>query len=142
VLEHTPEEAVVICQGPPTLWLYCPRQAIQTQDAPFTESLESLPADRPAYLAVDYWVHEQPDRRALAALRDNLARLDVVETVPNDLNIVSLLDWLAPHEVAAKLAGQASLPSSPLPAAIPPSLRDNQPDTILLYRIDRRRTSE
>ena len=111
------------------------------EDSSFADALRNTPAETPCYLAVDFWMHEQPRHVALAAVGANLECLEPAAVIPNDLNIVTLLDWRSPVEVAAKLARPwprrelADRTGRKLP--FPPSLREPYEDVIVVYRIDR-----
>ncbi|HEY2838222.1 MAG TPA: hypothetical protein VGJ26_03690, partial [Pirellulales bacterium] len=140
----TPSDAFVLCQGLPPMPLYCyyPRRWLMLDWLPFTELLPRVPVGRPCYLAVDDWgAHGEGHREALKTLLEKRACLEKVASVPNDLNIVALLDNLSPWEVAAKLSGataaNAARQGGEKTDFLPPALREMGEDVIVLYRVDR-----
>ena len=76
-------------------------------------------------------------------VREQLACLKLLAVVPNDLNVVTLLDWMSPEEVARKLSRRRPPWKEPLPGGgsipFPPSIHEPFEDVIALYRIDRSR---
>lgn len=137
IANTTEPDALVICQGQPPLTLYVPRERVPIGNVPFTTILESIPAGRRCYLAVDFfWLHAQPDPDALNGLLANRERLEVAAIVNNDLSLPTLGDFLTPEQLADKLATPPpALGSDGLP--IPPALDSNQRDFIAIYAIRR-----
>jgi len=139
--DRTPRDAFVLCQALPPMPLYCPREWRALDLLPFTELLPQVPDDRPCFLAVDDWgAHGAGHDAAWKTLLENKSCLQIVARIPNDLNIVALLDNLSPDEVAEKLAGLAAPGAAqPPPGAnfLPPALQEMKQDVIVLYRIDR-----
>lgn len=140
--EHTPADAVVLCQGLPPMPLYCPRRWLSMDQKPFTEFLPGVPVDRPCYLAVDEWgVYGAGHQDTLQVLRSERACLRTVAWTRNDLNIVTLLDNLSPWEAARKL--ESETPAEELDARVrqvdflPSALQEMKDDVIVLYRVDR-----
>ncbi len=143
ILEHTNEDAVIICQTQLAMISYCPRLPLVAEDHSFLSVMEGVPLDRDCYLLVDFsWIHGQPDNAALKGLVDNADRLTAVAVIPNELSIVTLLDMLTPNETAAKVAG--NLPRYNIGSArsipIPPPLSAPFEDVLVLYRVQLPRT--
>ncbi len=137
VRQVTEPEAVVICQAQPTLALYVERERIPIGNVPFTQALALVPRERPCYLALDFfWLHAQPGRDALDTVTALRGRLRLVGTVENDLNVVTLADFLTPSELATKLSGRPAERSSPVQLAdLPAPLDGNADDRIAIFAI-------
>ncbi|MFN0020080.1 MAG: ArnT family glycosyltransferase [Pirellulaceae bacterium] len=143
ILEHTHEDAVIICQTQLAMISYCPRLPLVAEDHSFLSLIEGIPQERDCYLLVDFsWIHGQPDSAALKGIVDNAHNLTAVAVIPNDLSIITLLDMLTPNETAAKVAGNLPRyrigPPSSIP--LPPPLAAPFEDVIVLYRIKLPRT--
>ena len=135
-LEVTEPDAFVICQAQPTLSIYVPRERLPIGNVPFSQVLDQIPADRVCYLAVDFfWLHSQPDGDALAGILSNRARLRPVATIPNDLNLVTLGNFLTPRQIAQKVRHDRRPEAGSDP--IPPALDDFHRDIITIFAIDR-----
>jgi 4-amino-4-deoxy-L-arabinose transferase-like glycosyltransferase len=134
---HVPADGVVFCQGQPALAIYCPRDPIPVQRSPFTTVLDQAPPGRPRFLALDFLLFEQPAGPAVEAIAARAATLELVASAENDLNVVALLDWLTPAEVARKLCGDPLPPTEQAAGelALPPALGAMSHDAIMLYRI-------
>jgi 4-amino-4-deoxy-L-arabinose transferase-like glycosyltransferase len=133
ILNHTEEDAFVICQAQPTLALYVPRERIPIGNVPFTQVLDQLPNERPCYLALDFfWLHAQPERDALDTVMNAGDRLELVATVDNDVNIVTLGDFLTPAQIARKLAAPDNPPDR---SGVPSSLTAGPKDHIAIFAI-------
>ena len=99
--EHTPADAMVLCQGLPPMPLYCPRRWLSLDQKPFTEFLPRVPGNVPCYLAVDEWgVYGAGHQDTLHVLRSERGCLETEAWTRNDLNIVTLLDNLSPWAAA------------------------------------------
>jgi hypothetical protein len=137
ILEYTDADAIIFCQTQLAMYCYCPRTAVVTEDHSYRTLFEGYPRDRTCYLAVDFsWIHDTPNSEALRGILDHLDELTPVAVIPNDLCIVTLLDFLPPSEAAAKLA--ADLPSYRVGPEgrfpLPPPLSAPYEDVIILYR--------
>ncbi|HVX63373.1 MAG TPA: phospholipid carrier-dependent glycosyltransferase [Pirellulales bacterium] len=140
--EHTPADAIVLCQGLPPMPLYCPRRWLSLDQKPFTEFLPRVPVNRPCYLAVDEWgVYGAGHQDTLHVLRSERGCLETVAWTRNDLNLVTLLDNLSPWAAARKL--ESKTPADRLddrvrqPDFLPSALQEMADDVIVLYRVDR-----
>ena len=70
-------------------------------------------------------------------IEESTDALEFVASVPNDLNIVTLLNLMSPKEVAAKMARHD--PGGWVRERLPPPIETPRPDVINIFRIDRRR---
>ncbi len=143
VRDHTPADAYVLCQGMPIMPLYLERQWDSLGHVPFTAWIDRVPRDRPCYLAIDFWglygEHHEAARRAIA---EQLANLDAVAWIEDDLNLATLLDYLPPAEVARRISrdwprrrfrdGQGRT------VIVPAEPRDDHANLIVLYRVKAR----
>ena len=139
IQEHTSRAAVVLCQGQPNLAVYCPREYYLLADRDFRETLAQIDVGRECFLLVDFLVVNQPGspaRRALESVRDSL---EPVVVIPNDLNLVTLLNFVSPRQLAEKLKVRPE--SSSKSPGLPPPLAEAKADTIILYRIRRNRVA-
>ena len=137
ILTHTDPGAVVLCQGQPNLAVYCPRPYLMLADQDFREVLARIPIARECYLVIDFLIVNEPAseaRRALESARDMLEPIAVIE---NDLNLVTLLDFLSPGQLATKLKGPVRRPAQR--SDLPPPIGESPSDTIVLYRVRRGR---
>lgn len=144
VREHTPPDAHVLCQGMPIMPLYLERRWDSLGHVPFTAWMGHVPADRPCYLAVDSWgIYGEHHEAARHALAEHLDGLQPVAWVENDLNVVTLLDYLPAAGVAQRISRDLPalrwLDRHGRPATVPADLRDAHANLIVLYRIDRAR---
>jgi Dolichyl-phosphate-mannose-protein mannosyltransferase len=144
MFDHTKRDDTVICQGMPMMALYAHRTTLIVENEPFTNVLDSPAIRGDCFLAVDFqWLYQQKDSIALSTLIDQQPQLTVVATIPNDLNLVSLLDHMTPRELVAKLTNKESayfLPAKELNSvglAAPPPLNKNYHDCIVIYRVRR-----
>jgi 4-amino-4-deoxy-L-arabinose transferase-like glycosyltransferase len=140
IVQHTNPEAIVICQSQLLMVSYCPRDPLVAETDSFAKRLKGIPENRDCYLVVDhFWIHQEAGARARQGLRDHARELTPVAIIPNDLNIVTLLDQISqPKQIAEKLAG--SLPVYTLPKTEPalpgpPPLSAPFQDVIVLYRV-------
>lgn len=137
ILEHTDADAIIICQTQLALVSYCPRTPIFAEDHSYQTLFEGFPKERSCFLAVDFgWIYQHRDSEALHGIVDDAENLTPLAVIPNDLNIVTLLDFLTPAEAAAKLAEDYppnQLGPHRLP--VPPSLSAPYQDVIVLYRV-------
>jgi hypothetical protein len=138
ILEHTDADAIVLCQTQLAMFAYCPRTPVVAEDHSFQTLFEGFPPERSCYLIVDFsWIHNTPDNEALQGLLDYSENLAPVAVIPNDLCLVTLLDFLTPAEAAAKVA--AELPSYKLGPnhefPVPPPISAPFQDVIVLYRV-------
>lgn len=139
-LQNTNADAIVICQSQLLMVSYCPRAALVAETDSFAKRLKSVPENRDCYLLVDhFWIHQETAARARQGLLDHASELTPVAIIPNDLNIVTLLDQISqPKQIAEKLA--ESLPMYTLPGTepafpAPPPLSAPFQDVIVLYRV-------
>lgn len=145
VTKLVPADGIVLCQGHPALTVYgTARQLLPVQRLAFTELLEDAPPGRPCYLAIDFLVFQLPPGPALHAIVGNSNLLEPLAAAENDLNVVTLLDWLTPQQVARKLSAAPRAEHRAPVAAIPlpPALDAMSQDTIALYRIRREETGK
>jgi 4-amino-4-deoxy-L-arabinose transferase-like glycosyltransferase len=140
ILQHTNADSIVICQTQLAMVSYCPRFPLVAETDSFATLLKDFPEGRDCYLVVDYcWIHQETGTRAKQGLRDQARELIPLAIIPNDLNIVTLLDQISqPRQIAEKLAG--SLPMYTLPGTdpalpAPPPLSAPFQDVIVLYRV-------
>jgi 4-amino-4-deoxy-L-arabinose transferase-like glycosyltransferase len=140
VLEHTPPDAVVICQTQLAMISYCQRMPLPVEGESFATLLTGVPAERDCFLLVDYcWIHGKKQQGALEGLRRYAGKLTPVAIIDNDVNIVTLLDQLTPAQVAAKLARPQpayTLGGQHISLPAPPPLTAELQDVIVLYRIN------
>lgn len=137
-----PADAVVLCQGPPAMPLYLDRQWAPLEFVPFPLWLSHVDATRDCYLAVDFWgMYAENHQLAREAIHQQIGCLKAVVIVPNDLNLVTLLDYMPAAQVAAHVS--ANWPVKHLidvdgrEAPLPADLHERHADIIVLYRIDR-----
>lgn len=140
ILKHTNDDSIVICQTQLSMVSYCPGVPLVAETDSFATLLKGFPEGRDCYLVVDYcWIHQETGARAKQGLRDHAHGLTPLAIIPNDLNIVTLLDQISqPRQIAEKLAG--SLPMYILPGTdpafpAPPPLSAPFQDVIVLYRV-------
>jgi 4-amino-4-deoxy-L-arabinose transferase-like glycosyltransferase len=138
ILENTDADAIVLCQTQLAIFAYCPRTPVVTEDHSFQTHFEGFPQERSCYLIVDFsWIHNTRESEALQGLLDYSDNLTPVAIVPNDLCMVTLLDFLPPAEAAAKVADQLPLyqlgPNHQFP--VPPPIAAPFQDVIVLYRV-------
>lgn len=141
---NVPADAVVLCQGLPAMTLYVEREWAPLEAVPFDLWLPHVEEGRACYLAVDFWgIFGENHQSALRALQHHIECLEPVATVPNDLNLPTLLDYLPAAAVAQHV-------SQPWPektivddlghsVVVPATLDESRADLIVLYRIDRDR---
>ena len=143
ILQNSSDEAVVICQSQLVMVAYCPGQPVPVEEHSFATLLKGAPEDGECLLVVDFcWIHGESGKEALQGIRDHGRSLTPVAVIANDLNIVTLLDHLAPEQVEMKLAGP--LPSYTLgdlgeeghSLPVPPPISSPFRDTIVLYRVN------
>jgi hypothetical protein len=137
-----PEDAVVLCQGPPAMTLYLARQWAPLELVPFQLWLPRIEPARECYLAVDSWgLYAENHQGALASFRQRLECLEPVASVSNDLNLVTLLDYLPAAEVARHISD--AWPAKQITdvggraVIVPAALGEPNAEVIVLYRIDR-----
>ena len=131
-----PPDAAVICQGQPPLGIYCPRAWFAIDDQDFRTALGKIPPHRPTYWAIDFLsiFHENTANSRLL-LENGAPGLELIATVPNDLNIIKLLNLMTPEEVAQKVAAGTH---TDFKRRLPPRVESPEPDVILIYRVNRR----
>lgn len=137
-----PEDAMVLCQGLPAMQLYIERQWAPLEALPFDRWLPRVGANRPCYLAVDFWgIHGENHQFARASLEAHLRCLTPIAVVPNDLNLPTLLDYLPPAAVASRLAHPLPRPtvadSDGRVLPFPARLEEPFAGIIAIYQIDR-----
>lgn len=137
-----PADAVVLCQGPPAMTLYLDREWAPLEFVPFQLWLPHVDRERDCYLAADFWgLYAENHQLAREAMSQRIGCLQPVAVVPNDLNLVTLLDYLPAAEVARHVS--RPWPPKQLVAAdgrdvvVPADLLERRADVIVLYRIDR-----
>lgn len=140
VREHTPNHCHVLCQGMPIMPLYLERRWDSLGHVPFTAWIDRVPRDRPCYLAVDFWgLYGEHHEAARNAIADQLAALEPVAWVDDDLNLVTLLDYLTPAEVARRISRdwpeQRWNDARGRSVVVPAQPRDDFANRIVLYRI-------
>jgi len=138
ILEHTDADAIVLCQTQLAMLAYCPRTPVVAEDHSFQTLFEGFPRERNCYLAVDFsWIHSTREREALQGILDYSENLTPVAVIPNDLCMVTLLDFLPPSEAAAKVADELPPyrlgPNRQFP--VPPPIGAPFQDVIVLYRV-------
>lgn len=142
VIEHTPPDARLLCQGMPIMPLYLSRRWDSLGHVPFTAWIGHLPENHPCYLAVDFWgIYGEHHEAARQAFVEHLDGLRPVGWIENDLNVVTLLDYLPPAQVAERVASEwpALRRSDRTGRAviIPADPRDQRANLIVLYAVDR-----
>jgi 4-amino-4-deoxy-L-arabinose transferase-like glycosyltransferase len=138
ILEHTDADAIVLCQTQLAMCAYCPRTPVVVEDHSFQTLFEGFPLERSCYLVVDFgWIHSTRESEALQGLLDYSENLTPLAIIPNDLCMVTLLDFLPPAEAAAKVADDLPLyqlgPNHQFP--VPPPIAAPFRDVIVLYRV-------
>lgn len=135
-------DSLVLCQGPPAMTLYLDREWAPLEFVPFHLWLPRVDRGRDCYLATDFWgLYADNHQLARDSISQRIGCLTPVAVIPNDVNLVTLLDYLQAAEVAEHV-------SSPWPAKqivdadgreiiIPADLHERHADIIVLYRIDR-----
>ncbi|HET6881434.1 MAG TPA: phospholipid carrier-dependent glycosyltransferase [Pirellulales bacterium] len=137
-----PANALVLCQGPPAMTLYLNREWAPLEIVPFQLWMSRIDRDRPCYLAIDSWgMYAENHQLAREAVVERLACLEPVVVVANDLNLVTLLDYLPAPQVARQVA-QPWPPKHLIDAGgremvAPAALDEPYASVIVLYRIDR-----
>jgi dolichyl-phosphate-mannose-protein mannosyltransferase len=141
VLAQTPKNALVICQGLPVMPLYVEREWIPLETQPFTDWLARVSPDRPCYLAVDFWgIYGEGHTAVRAAIDRHTDCLTPVAIVPNDLNLVTLLDYLPAAAVARHISERWPLErrgTTSGQVAVPARLGSDHAGIIVLYQIGR-----
>lgn len=138
--ENTSPDAAFLCQGQPPFSIYCPRQAVVLGNEPFSVATRGLAPQRPAYLAVDFRAIHEEQSTARDDIAQNVAALELIHVIPLDCNLVVLLDYLPPREVAEKIAhneiGLHKLQSNENEQlSIPAPIESRSLDAIIVYRI-------
>lgn len=138
----TPEDAVVLLKTSPAAWPYAVRSQVLLERESIVEAAARVPAGRPVYVALDYQAVEQPRRDGAESLNANLACLTPEAVVPNDLNLISLLDHLTPWEAAGSFragrrSGKTARTADGRELPVPTELGSSFEDVIVLYRVDR-----
>ena len=133
--KHTSPKAVILCQGQPNLAVYCPREHYLLPDRDFRETLAQIDIARECFLLVDFLVVNQPGSPARRALESVGGSLQPVAVLPNEMNVVTLLNFVSPTQLVEKLGVLPGLPSKHL--ELPPPITQGAADTIVLYRIRR-----
>ncbi len=105
VAASTPGNAAFLCQGQPPFAIYCPRQAVVLGNESFVAATEGLTADCPTYWAVDFRIIHEPHSIPRREMQEQIHALEWIHSVPLDLNIVTLLDYMSPRQVASKVRG-------------------------------------
>ncbi|HJT34765.1 MAG TPA: glycosyltransferase family 39 protein [Pirellulales bacterium] len=144
VREHTPLDAHILCQGMPIMPLYLERRWDSLGHVPFTAWIGHVPENHPCYLAVDFWgIYGEHHEAARQAITEHLDGLRPVGWIENDLNVVTLLDYLPPAQVAERISYEwAALRRSDharRAVIIPADPRDEHANLIVLYAVDRGR---
>jgi hypothetical protein len=140
--DDLPTDALVLCQGPPAMTLYLNREWAPLEIVPFQLWMARIDRDRACYLAIDSWgMYAENHQLARDAVLERLDCLQPVAVVANDLNLVTLLDYLPAPDVARQVAH--SLPPKQVVEAggrskvVPAALDEPFESLIVLYRIDR-----
>ena len=138
ILEHTDVDAIVLCQTQLAMFSYCPRTPVVAEDHSFQTLFEGFPRERSCYLIVDFsWIHSTRESEALQGLLNYSENLTPVAIIPNDLCMVTLLDFLPPADAAAKVADELPPyllgPNHQFP--VPPAIAAPFQDVIVLYRV-------
>lgn len=141
VLAKTPNDALVICQGLPVMPLYVEREWVPLETRPFTDWLPHVPTDRPCFLAVDFWgAYGEGHAAVWAAIDRHIDCLTPAAVVPNDINLVTLLDYLPPADAARHIATHWPLEgrrTATGQAVVAARLGSDYANVIVLYEIDR-----
>lgn len=137
-----PADAVVLCQGPPAMTLYLDREWAPLEFLPFELWLPHVDANRDCYLAADFWgLYAENHQMARDSFSKRIGCLRPVAVVPNDLNLMTLLDYLPAAQVAEHLNSawpvKHRIDPSGRPVTVPADLTEPFADVIVLYRIDR-----
>ena len=135
IQEHTSPNAVILCQGQPNLAVYCPREYYLLPDRDFRETLAQIDVARECFLLVDFLVVNQPDSPARRALEAVGGSLQPVAVLPNELNVVTLLNFVSPSQLVEKFGVLPQVRSKY--SGLPPPITEGAADTIVLYRIRR-----
>lgn len=143
VLAQTPNDAMVICQGLPVMPLYVEREWVPLETRAFTDWLPRIATDRPCFLAVDFWgAYGEGHAAVRAAIDRHIDCLTPVAIVPNDLNLVTLLDYLSPTDAARQVSARWPLERRATgsgQAVVAARLGSDYANVIVLYKIDRER---
>lgn len=144
VIEQTPPDARLLCQGMPSMPLYLSRRWDSLGHVPFTAWLGHVPENGPRFLAVDFWgIYGEHHEAARQAFTEHLDGLRPVGWIENDLNVVTLLDYLPPAEVAERISNGwptlAWTDRTGRTVIVPAEPRDRHANLIVLYAIDRNR---
>ena len=104
-------------------------------DRDFRETLAQIDVGRECFLLVDFLVVNQPDSPARRALEAVGGSLQPIAVLPNELNVVTLLNFVSPSQLVEKFGVLPRVPNEP--SQLPPPITQGAVDTIVLYRIRR-----
>lgn len=137
-----PADALVLCHGPPAMTLYLDREWAPLEFVPFDLWLPHIDRGRDCYLAADYWgLYAENHQLVRQSISQRIRCLQPLAVVPNDLNLVTLLDYLPAAEVAEHVSldwpAKHLVDSQGREVIVPADLMERRADIIVLYRIDR-----
>ena len=103
--------------------------------APSRETLAQIDVARECFLLVDFLVVNQPDSPARRALEAVGGSLQPIAVLPNELNVVTLLNFVSPSQLVEKFEVLPRVANKP--SQLPLPITQGAADTIVLYRIRR-----